>query len=128
MLSTTFGLGLSQGMPDTCKTPPFAIPAPFPNIAMNATVIPTYFTVMINCQPELNIGAQHAVTNGDEAGVMGGVVSNMIVGMARPMMGSTVHFVGGMPSWRLTAPTLHNMANVPGTTLAPGQTVKIVLV
>lgn len=127
MMVMTFGIGLSQGMPDTCKTPPFAIPAPFPNIAANATVIPGYFTVTILAQPELNLTSQHAVTNGDEAGAMGGVVSGIIVGMARPMLGSMVYMVGGTPSWRVTAPTLHNIANAPGTTMAPSQPIKKVL-
>ena len=127
MMCTTFAAGMSQGVPDTCKTPPFAIPAPFPNIAANAMVIPGYFTIMINCLPELNLTSQHPITNGDEAGVMGGVVSQIIVGMARPILGSTSYMVGGTPSWRLTAPTLHNIANAPGTTMVPGQTVKIVL-
>lgn len=127
MLCSISTNGMSMGVPDTCMTPPFAIPAPFPNIANNALVIPTYFTIMITGMPELNIGAQHAITSGDEAGAMGGVASGMIIGMARPLMGSTTYFVGGMPSWRLTAPTLHNMTNAPGTTMVPGQTVKIVL-
>lgn len=127
MLTTTAMVGMSIGTPDVCMTPPLAIPAPFPNIASNAMVVPTYFTVMINGMPELNIGAMHAITSGDEAGVMGGVASGMIIGTARPLMGSTTYFVGGMPSWRLTAPTLHNLANAPGVTSVPGQTVKIVI-
>lgn len=127
MLSTTFGAGMSMGMPDVCKTPPFAIPVPLPNIATNGVVIPGYFTIMINGLPELNITSQHAVTNGDEAGAMGGVVSNVIVGMARPMKGSTFYFVGGSPIWRLMEPTMHNLSNTPGTTMVPGQFVKIVL-
>lgn len=123
----TFGAGMSQGMPDVCKVPPFAVPAPFPNLGTNAMAVPTYFTVLINGMPELNISGQYAVTSGDEAGVMGGVVSNMIVGMARPMMGSMVYMMGGSPSWRLTAPTMHNMANTPGTSMVPSQTAKVVL-
>ena len=127
MMPMTYGLGMSIAVPDVCKVPPFAIPTPFPNIANNAMVIPTYFTIMIMCQPELNIGATCALTNGDEAGVMGGVASQIIVGPGRPMLGSTCYFVGGMPSWRLTAPTIQNLANAPGVTCVPSQTVKIVL-
>lgn len=127
MLCTTIVTGMSMGVPDVCMVPPFAIPTPFPNIANNALAIPAYFTIMINGLPELNLGGQHAITNGDEAGAMGGVACGMIIGSARPLMGSTNYFVGGMPSWRLTAPTLHNMTNAPGTTMVPGQTVKIVL-
>ena len=127
MLACTFGLGMSMGMPDVCKTPPFAIPAPFPNIAMNAMAIPTYFTVMIMGQPELNIGSMYALSSGDEGGSMGGVVSQVIVGMGRPMLGSMTYNVGGMPSWRTTAPTIQNMMNCPGFTVVPSQTIKLVM-
>ncbi len=123
----TFGMGMSMAVPDVCKTPPFAIPAPFPNIGNNALAVPAYFTIMINCMPELNLGSMYAITSGDEGGVMGGVASQIIVGPGRPVMGSTCYFVGGMPSWRLTAPTIQNLANAPGITMAPSQTVKVVL-
>ncbi len=127
MMVMTFGQGMSSGTPDVCKLPPFAIPTPYPNIANNGTVVPTYFTIMLKCQPELNIMAQYAVTSGDEPGAMGGVVSQMIVGTARPLMGSIGYFVGGGPVWRLTAPTMHNLSNAPGNTVAPSQTFKTVL-
>lgn len=116
-----------MAMPDVCMTPPFAIPAPFPNMGNNAMALPAYFTIMINCMPELSIGGQYLMTNGDEAGTMGGVASGMIMGMGRPMMGSTCYFVGGMPSWRLTAVTIQNMSNAPGVSAVPSQVTKIVL-
>lgn len=127
MMACTFGPGMSVGMPDVCKTPPFAIPAPFPNNAMNATAVPTYYTVMILGQPELNIGATVAVSVGDEGGAMGGVVSNVIVGPGRATMGSMTYTLGGMPSWRTMAPTMHNLMNAPGTTMVPSQTIKTIM-
>lgn len=127
MMPMTFGMGMSNAIPDVCKTPPFAIPAPFPNLGNNAMAIPTYFTVMINCMPELNIMSMYAITNGDEGGALGGVASQIIVGPGRAMMGSTCYFVGGGPSWRLTAPTLQNLSNAPGVSMVPSQTVKIVM-
>ena len=123
----TFGLGMSMAMPDVCMTPPFAIPAPFPNIGNNALCVPTYFTIMINCQPELNIMAMYAITNGDEAGAMGGITCGIIMGSGRCLLGSTCYFVGGGPSWRSTCPTLQNLTNAPGFTSVPSQTIKIVL-
>ena len=127
MMAMTFGQGMSMAVPDVCKTPPFAVPAPFPNLANNAMAIPSYYTIMIMGQPELNIGAMYAVTNGDEAGAMGGVASQTISGPGRPVIGSTIYFVGGLPSWRLTAPTMQNLSNAPGFTSVPSQTIKIVL-
>ena len=127
MTVMTFSTGMSMGMPDVCKTPPLAIPAPFPNMANNAMAVPGYFTIMILGLPELNTASMHPITNGDEAGTMGGVVSQVFCGMARPMLGSMVYNVGGMPSWRVTAPTTQNMMNCPGFTSVPSQTIKIVL-
>ena len=127
MYISTFGPGMSNAMPDVCKTPPLAIPAPFPNLAPNAMAVPTYFTIMINCMPELNLGSMYAITNGDQAGTMGGVASGTIMGPGRPVKGSMVVFVGGMPSWRLMDPTIQNLTNAPGVTMVPSQTTKIVL-
>ncbi|MCY4453021.1 MAG: DUF4150 domain-containing protein [Immundisolibacterales bacterium] len=123
----TWGPGMSMAMPDVCMTPPLAIPAPFPNIASNALAIPAYFTIMINGMPELNTLSTYAITSGDEGGTFGGVASGTVVGPGRPMMGSAACFVGGAPSWRLTAPTLQNLTNAPGTTLVPSQTTRLVL-
>lgn len=127
MFVSTFGIGMSQGMPDVCMTPPFAIPAPFPNLGQNALAIPTYFTICINAMPELNISSMYAITNGDEAGTFGGVASGMFMGPGRCMLGSQVAFVAGQPVWRMTAMTLQNLTNVPGTTVVPSQSVKQVL-
>ena len=91
MFVSTFGTGMSLGVPDVCMTPPFAIPAPFPNLAQNAMAIPSYFTVAINAMPELNMTAMYAMSNGDEGGTMGGVASGMVMGPGRCMLG----FPGG---------------------------------
>ena len=127
MFTAVFGAGMAMAPADVCKTPPFAIPAPFPNLAQNAVAIPGYFTVLINGMPELNILSMHAITNGDEAGVMGGVVSQTIIGPARAVMGSMVVFIGGMPVQRTTDPTLQNLANAPGFNTVPGQFLRIAL-
>lgn len=127
MTPMTFGVGMSTGVPDTCMTPPFAIPAPFPNLCQNAMAVPGYFTIMILGQPELNMASQYPASNGDEGGAMGGVASGIICGPGRPMLGSMVYNVGGMPSWRMTAPTMQNLTNAPGVTAVPSQTIKVVL-
>ena len=80
MFISIFGLGMSNAMPDVCMTPPLAIPAPFPNIGTNAMAIPGYFTIMINCMPELNVNSMYAMTSGDELGTLGGVASGVIMG------------------------------------------------
>jgi hypothetical protein len=127
MFVSTFGAGMSNAMPDVCMTPPLAIPAPFPNIGANAMVVPAYFTIMINCMPELNVSAMYAITSGDEAGAMGGVASGVIMGMGRCLLPSQAVFIAGIPVWRLTAMTIQNLSNAPGTTTVPSQTVKQVM-
>ena len=123
----TSGMGMSMAVPDVCMTPPLAIPAPFPNTAMNAMAVPAYYTIMINTQPELNMGGMCGMSSGDEGGTMGGVASGTVMGPCRPVVGSTCYFVGGMPSWLLTRPTLQNTTNSPGISTAPSQTVKQVM-
>lgn len=123
----TFGMGTSMATPDVCKTPPLAAPAPFPNVGNNALAVPSYFTLMINGMPELNLGGMYAITSGDEVGAMGGVASQVIAGPGRPVMGSQCVFSGGMPLWLMGRPTLQNLTNAPGVTMAPSQTVKVVL-
>ena len=122
MTPQTSGIGGLSAMLDMCKTPPLAVPAPFPNMAMNAVVVPTYFTVMILGMPWLTVGATWTVSIGDEAGSMGGVVSQVISGPGRPVIGSVSHMVGGMPSFRTLDATLQNLANAPGTATIPSQT------
>lgn len=122
----TFATGGATAAPDVTLVPP-GIPTPFPNIGMNATAIPTYFTIMIECKPELNIMGTIAVTNGDEAGAMGGVASGTIVGPARAVKGSIKVFLAGAPVWRTTDPTIQNLTNAPGVTSIPSQVVKNVL-
>ena len=127
MFVATFGTGMSMAPVDVCMTPPFAIPAPFPNMGNNALVLPTYFTILINAMPELTMSAMYTLTNGDEAGTLGGVASGMIMGMGRPTLPSTAVFVAGQPVWRMTAMTIQNLTNAPGTTMVPSQAVKQVM-
>ena len=127
MFVSTFGPGLSLAPADLCKTLPAGIPAPFPNTALNAAVVPGYFTIMITGLPELNMASVHPVTVGDEVGVLGGVVSQTIVGPCMCTLPSMVCFVGGTPVWRLTALTVQNVCNAPGVTTVPSQGVKQVM-
>lgn len=123
----TFATGGASAVPDVTMVPPFAIPTPFPNLGMNAMAIPTYFTIMIECKPELDITATIAVTSGDETGSMGGVASGTIVGPARAVKGSIKVFLAGKPVWRTTDPTMQNLTNAVGVTSIPSQVVKTVL-
>jgi len=120
--------GQDMGMPDVCKTPappPVGmVPIPYPNIAQLLMALPptTCLKVFISFMPAHHLGTTIPMSNGDEAGVMGGIVSGIIMGPARNLMGSTKVFHGGMPATRMLDPAMQNLTNVPtGRTLVPSQ-------
>lgn len=127
MTPQTFGPGSTIATPDTCMTPPLAIPAPFPNLAVNSTAVPSQYTIMINGQPVLTTAANNPTTSGDEAGTLGGVVSGIIKGPAMVVMGSMAYVVGGTPAARNLDPTMQNMSNGGGAHSVPSQTVVTVM-
>lgn len=126
--TSTVGPGMSNAVPDTCLVPALVpVPTPFPNIGSNATAVPTCFTIMVQASPELTVGGQYMITNGDQPGVAGGVTSGTIMGLGKPMNGSMTVFMCGQPAWRTMDPTMQNGTNAPGSTMVPSQTTKKVL-
>lgn len=121
--------GQDFGMPDVCLTPappsPSPIPVPYPNMAQLPMAIPP--TACLKClimmMPAHNLGTMVPMSNGDEAGVMGGVMCGMIMGPARNLKGSVKVFHGGLPATRMLDNAMQNLTNVPGgMTLVPSQT------
>lgn len=125
--------GTNMGMPDVCKTPvgPAIVPIPYPNISMGATANPSTaaMKVLIAGGPAHTVGTEIPMSNGDQAGVAGGIISGCIMGPTKFLMGSTATFFGGKPAARLTSMTGQNGSsmNVPGTTIAPSQTKVLIL-
>ena len=115
--------GMDLAFPDVCKTPPFAIPIPYPNIALSMTAIPTVFNQFIMGMPAHNLMTMDAVSLGDMVGVMGGVVSQIIAGPSRHIMGSTNVFCGPAPATKMLDPTAQNglAPNAVGAMLSPSQ-------
>jgi hypothetical protein len=126
MFVNTQAGAMSMAMPDVCKVPnapaPPFIPTPFPNMAMSTMATPNQTKMMILAMPAHNLGTTTMMTSGDEAGAMGGMVSNMIKGPARHVKGSTKMMIVGMPATRLTDQTTQNNMNAMGTTIKPAQT------
>ncbi|MCC6572582.1 MAG: DUF4150 domain-containing protein [Planctomycetes bacterium] len=119
---------MSTGPTDVCKVPaPPAppIPTPFPNIVMLAMVNPTSCSpkVKIEYLPVLVVGSEIPMSNGDEAGVAGGVVSSKFIGACKPTLGSMKVMIGGKPVVYMTCLTMHNgmPANTVGQVLVAGQ-------
>ncbi|WP_454915552.1 DUF4150 domain-containing protein [Xanthobacter sediminis] len=120
---------MDMTFPDVCRTPvgPAIVPIPYPNLALSPTAIPTQVKVCLMCMPGHNLTTQKPISNGDNAGVGLGMLSNLVMGPVAPAMGSTNLFLGGAPAIKMTSPTKQNgtCANVPGVTLTPSQ-VKLV--
>jgi len=128
-ITTKMG-GVSNAMPDVCKTPappaPSPIPIPYPNIASFAQANPATCSIKtkIMNQPVVNKDTQVTMTSGDEAGVAGGVSSSMIKGPAKAVKFSMKLKVEGKPVVFQTCTIGHNgaSANSPaGIHSAPSQ-------
>ena len=126
---------MSFSFPDICLTPiptpvgPIPVPIPYPNIALSAAGIPTVLNQFIVGMPVHNLATVTAMSMGDTPGLMGGVVSHMIMGPARHLMGSFKVFKGGMPTTKMLSPTGQNgmLPNMPGITLTPSQVKVLIL-
>lgn len=122
------GGAMANAMPDVCKTPTPAgpIPTPYPNIATSNMADPGGIVqkVLVFNMPALNMATKILLSNGDQGGVAGGVVSNKIMGETQFTLGSLKVMVGGKPAVRLGAMTAQNGSppNSVGSVIAPSQT------
>lgn len=125
--------GMDFAMPDVCLTPtPVGpIPIPYPNIGVPLMAIPptASLKVLTVVMPTHNLMTTTPMTNGDNAGVNMGVMSGMVMGPSRNMIGSFKTLVGGMPVTKMTSMSGQNgmSLNIPGMTLAPSQVKVMVL-
>ena len=119
-------MGTDMGFPDVCLTPPTAAPVPYPNVAMGPMAMGFCPKVLWGGAPAHNMATTIPMTNGDNAGVMLGVASGMVMGPSRHLTGSFTVLVGGPPATKMTSASLQNSTNCPGMRLAPSQ-VKVLL-
>ena len=123
------GIAMTTGPSDTCKTPTPGgpVPVPYPNMAMLNTVNPGTADpkVTVLCMPVLNAKSEIPLTNGDNAGVAGGVVSNMVMGACTFKTSSKKVSFNGKPAVYQTCQTGHNGSATPnamGAVTVPSQT------
>jgi len=119
--------GQCLGFPDVCKTPagPVTVPIPYPNIGMCPMGVQSTTKVLVSNMPALTQGSKLPMSQGDEAGVEGGVISGMIMGEIAFRTASSKVAFQGQKVVVLTAMTAHNgsNANIPvGVLLSPSQT------
>lgn len=91
-----------MGFPDTCKTPvgPAVVPIPYPNIGqVNMANPQTLASKILICGfPAATTNTELMMTQGDEAGVLGGVISGIIMGPGKFKLGSGSVKISGMPA------------------------------
>src|SRR5256885_16808292 len=81
--------GMSMVFPDVCKTPaPPAppIPIPYPNIGQSSDTTGGPTSVSTDGQMPMVKGAKNMKSSGDEAGTIGGVMSNVTMGEVEFML------------------------------------------
>lgn len=119
------------GFPDVCEvpTPVGPVPLPFPNFAISITHIPGQVCVIIGGGLAENLVTQGTISDGDEAGIAMGIVSHVIMGPDRYVLGSFKVSFGGVFATRLTSLTTANgfIGNIVGLTITPAQTCVLVL-
>lgn len=126
MFANTQMMGIDIGFPDVCLTPPVAVPIPYPNIALGPMAVAFYPKVLYFCMPAHNMASTIVMTNGDNAGLMLGVASGLVMGPARHLTAAFTILVGGLPTTRMTSIALQNLTNCPGVRLVPSQ-IKVLL-
>lgn len=126
MFCCTLQGGQALGAPDLCKTPtpPFGqpVPIPYPDTGMPQMAQPVANKVLVSGMPALNKSSKIMVTNGDNSGVAGGVVSSTFMQEAEFIMSSLKVKLEGALAVRLGDATKHNNGNIVGACIAPSQT------
>ncbi|KGD72601.1 type VI secretion protein [Tatumella morbirosei] len=112
--------GTDQAMADVCKNP---VPATYVNLAPGPTAIPNIPFILFAGGPAHNMATITPITQGDEAGVLGGVISQTVMGPSRHITGCSTLLLQGMPATRLTSVTQQNTNNAPGVRISPSQTI-----
>lgn len=134
--ATTNGTGQCAvpGPLDACKTPTPTgpVPMPYPNMAMlgQANGGTCSSKVKIANKKACTTKTEISMSTGDEAGTVGGVVSNRFKGPVSYKKGSMKIKIEGEAAVHLTSMTGHNgsNANVPaGVQVAPSQTNVIIM-
>lgn len=131
MFANTMLCVVNFGFPDVCEvpTPAGPIPVPFPNFAISITHIPSQTQVVIGGGLAENLLTQGTISNGDEAGIAMGIVSHVVMGPDRYVMGSLKVCIGGVFATRLTSLTTANgmVGNIVGLSITPSQVCVMVL-
>ena len=118
---------------DVCKVPappaPFA-PAPFPNMVQCPAASGQSTKVKFSSSPALTKSSSWSMSQGDEGGVLKGLVQPMQMSKVQYKMASSKVKAQGKPVVTVTKMTSHNGASPnapPGLQVAPSQTSVILM-
>ncbi len=120
-----FSNGITNAtIPDVCKTPTPGgpVPIPYPNIAQSITLSNGTTTVKGDKAMAANKGSKFSLSNGDNAGTIGGVKSNVFMKEATWILYSFDVKMDGKNTERFTDKMFHNAenaANMQGETQPP---------
>ena len=124
------GMAMAVAVTDVCKTPSPAgpVPIPYPNIAMLNMATPGNVVkkVVVLGMPAFNVKTQTTLSNGAQAGVNMGIVSNKVMGPCTFKSSSKKVKFGGKPAVFMTCQTGHNGSSNPnamGTVMVPSQSI-----
>lgn len=108
--------GMSPVFPDVAKTPTPGgpVPIPYPNIGKAADTSSGPKKVKVDGQMPMAKGAKYSMTSGDEAGSIGGIISNKIKAEAEYMLYSFDVKMEGKNACRLGDALFHNQKNIMG--------------
>jgi hypothetical protein len=129
MFAVTLAGGQCLAMPDVCQVPSPAgpVPTPFPNIGMPPMGDSPTSKVLVSGMPALTKASKIPLTNGDQAGTAGGVVSGKVMGEVEFIAGSAKVKFEGQAAIRLSTPTKQNAGNALGAVVAPSQSKVMVI-
>lgn len=125
--ASSTGGGTCFAFPDVCKTPAppgSPVPVPYPNVGQVLQSTGTSTKVKICQKPAVTKKSKMNMSQGDEAGVVGGVVSNRNMDKVQYRKGSGKVKIQGQEAEFLSAMTGQNgsNANMPaGNQVAPSQ-------
>ena len=131
MLSQGAGENLAPVNVNITPAFPAPVPVPYVNLEMTATSAPAAYNVTVDAMPALNQLSIGLVSEGGDAGVLGGVVSHIFSGETMYVVGCETILVDGVPAQRLTSVTGQNalgmLPNAPGMCISPSQVTVLAL-
>jgi hypothetical protein len=89
--------------------------------------MPCALKVMVCGMPALTKASKIPLSNGDQPGVIGGVISSKVMGATEFLLGSLKVKIEGNPGVKLGDATKQNDGNIVGAVLVPSQAVVMIM-